>query len=129
MGTTDTSSRIKSSNYSFQGYELTWNPAFSRINTEQDPETLKYINYALDKNSYYKVPLAGFVFDTKPVLTEIAKIKPVLDPAADILMTGLDPNWRELAEKTNREMRDLGLEKVRAEVITQVQAYLDAGGK
>ncbi len=119
----------KSSNYSFQGYELTWNPAFSRINTEQDPETLKYINYALDKNSYYKVPLAGFVFDTKPVLTEIAKIKPVLDPAADILMTGLDPNWRELAEKTNREMRDLGLEKVRAEVITQVQAYLDAGGK
>lgn len=119
----------KSQNYGFQGYELTWNPSFTRIYTDQDPETLEYINYALDKNSYYQVPLAGFVFDTKPIQTEIAKIKPLLDPAADILMTGLDPNWKEFAEKLNKEMRDLGLDKVRAEVIKQVQAYLDAGGK
>ena len=62
-------------------------------------------------------------------MTEIAKIRPVLIPASNILMTGLDSKWRELAEKTNKEMRDLGLEKVRAEVIKQVQAYLDAGGK
>ena len=54
---------------------------------------------------------------------------PKLQPASDILMNGLDPKWRELTQKTNKEMRDLGLEKVRAEIIKQVQAYLDAGGK
>lgn len=119
----------KTSNYVFQGYELTWNPAFSRINTDQDPATLEYINYTLKKDSYYQVPLAGFVFDTSPVATDIAKIKPKLDPTADILMTGLEPNWKELAQKSNKEWRDLGLDKIRAEVIKQVQAYLDAGGK
>ena len=44
-------------------------------------------------------------------------------------MTGLEPKWNELRQKTNKELRDIGLEKVRAEVIKQVQAYLDAGGK
>ena len=119
----------KSQNYIFQGYELTWNPFLSRVNTAQDAETLKYIAYAKDKNSYYQIPLSGFIFDTKPVATEIGKIMPKLQPASDILMNGLDPKWLELAQKTNNEMRDLGLEKVRAEIIKQVQAYLDAGGK
>jgi putative aldouronate transport system substrate-binding protein len=119
----------KTANYMFQGYELTWNPNLSRINTDNDPETIKYLQYAMDKNSYYQVPLAGFIFDTKPVATEIAQIKPKLQEAADILMTGLEPNWKELTQKANKQWRDLGLEKVRAEVIKQVQAYLDAGGK
>jgi putative aldouronate transport system substrate-binding protein len=119
----------KTTNYNFQGYELTWNPTLSRINTSNDPETIKYIKYTMDKNNYYQIPLAGFIFDTKPVATEIAKIRPSLDKVAGILMTGLDPNWKELAQKANKDMRDVGLEKVRAEVIKQVQAYLDAGGK
>jgi ABC-type glycerol-3-phosphate transport system substrate-binding protein len=119
----------KTSNYLFQGYELTWNPTLSRINTSNDPQTVKYIQYTMDKNSYYQVPLAGFIFDTKPVATEIAKIKPKLDQVSGILMTGLDPNWKELAQKANKDWRDAGLETVRAEVIKQVQAYLDAGGK
>jgi hypothetical protein len=119
----------KSVNYQFQGYELTWNPAMSRVNTNQDPEVLKYIDYAKDKNSYYQVPLSGFIFNTKPVATELGKINPKLGQASDILMTGLDPNWKALAQKANKDWRDMGLETVRAEVIKQVQAYLDAGGK
>lgn len=119
----------KSSNYQFQGYELTWSPSLSRVNTEQDPEVLKYIEYAKDINSYYQIPLSGFIFDTNPVATEIGKINPKLGQASDILMTGMEPNWKEFAEKANKEWRGLGLETVRAEVIKQVQAYLDAGGK
>jgi ABC-type glycerol-3-phosphate transport system substrate-binding protein len=119
----------KTANYPFQGYELTWNPTLSRINMSNDPETVTYLQYAMDKNSYYQIPLSGFIFDTKPVATEIAKIKPKLQQTADILMTGLEPNWKQLAQKSNKDWRDLGLEKVRAEVIKQVQAYLDAGGK
>lgn len=116
-------------NYSFQGYEMTWNPTLSRNNMSNSPEMLKYIEYAKDTNSYYQVPLAAFVFDTKPVATELAKLNPKIQQTADILMTGLEANWKEFAEKSNKEWRDLGLEKVRAEVIKQVQVYLDAGGK
>ena len=90
---------------------------------------LNILQYTMDKNNYYQVPLAGFIFDTKPVATEIAQIKPKLQETADILMTGLEPKWKELAQKANKQWRDMGLEKVRAEVIKQVQAYLDAGGK
>ena len=119
----------KASDYVLQGYELTWNPTMSRIDTNQDPEILKYINYIKDEKSYYQVGLSGFIFDTKPVATEIGKIKPKLQQTADILMTGLEPKWKEYAQKSNKEWRDMGLETVRAEVIKQVQAYLDAGGK
>lgn len=119
----------KSNNYMFQGYEFTWNPLLSRVNTAQEPEILKYIAYAKDKNSYYQIPLSGFIFDVKPVATEIGKITPVFQPASDILMNGLESDWLDFAQKLNKDMRDLGLEKVRAEVIKQVQAYLDAGGK
>ena len=116
-------------NYTFQGYEMTWNPTLSRNNMSNSPEMLKYIEYAKDTNSYYQVPLAAFVFDTKSVATELAKLNPKIQQTADILMTGLDPKWKELAQNSNKEWRNLGLEKVREEVIKQVQAFLDAGGK
>ena len=93
----------KSSNYSFQGYELTWNPALSRVNTANDAETLKYYAYTKDQKSYYQIPLSGFIFDTKPVATEIGKIMPKLQPALDILMNGLDPKWRELTQKQTKK--------------------------
>ncbi|KRE32651.1 extracellular solute-binding protein [Paenibacillus sp. Soil522] len=112
------------------GYKTTtWNPLLSRVNTAQDEETLKYIAYTKDESSYYQIPLSGFIFDTKPVATEIGKITPVLQPASDILMNGLEPKWQDFAQKLNKDMRNLGLENIRAEVIKQVQAYLDAGGK
>lgn len=119
----------KSPDYKFPGYEMTWNPTLSRLNTSNEPEVIKYVEYAQDTSSYYQVPLSGFVFDTKPVATEIAKINPKLQQAYEILMTGLEPNWKQFAQKSNEEWRDLGLEKVREEVFRQVQAYLDAGGK
>ena len=122
--TTDSSDK-----YIFPGYEMTWNPNLSRLNTSNEPAVIKYVEYARDTDSYYQVPLSGFVFDTKPVATEIAKIIPKLTQATDILMTGLEPNWKEFAQKSNKEWRNLGLEKVRAEVLKQVQVYLDRGGK
>lgn len=115
--------------YQFQPYELTWNPSLSRLNADQDPVTLEYLKYALDNNNYYQIALSGFIFDTKPVATEIAKIKPKFDEVESILKVGYEKDWRKLALDLNKNMRDSGLEEVRAEVIKQVQAYLDAGGK
>lgn len=112
-------------NYAFPGYELTWNPTLSRINAENGEEALKLINYQTEDSTYYELPLTGFVFNTEPVKTEIAKIQPKAAELDPILKNGLDKNWRQSAEKLNKELRNLGLEKVRAELVKQAQAFLD----
>ncbi|WP_018752015.1 ABC transporter substrate-binding protein [Paenibacillus sanguinis] len=112
-------------NYAFPGYELTWNPTLSRINAENSDEALKIINYQTEDSTYYKLPLTGFVFNTEPVKTEIAKIQPKAAELDPILKNGLEKNWRQSAEKLNKELRNLGLENVRAELVKQAQEFLD----
>ncbi|MGG4143739.1 DUF3502 domain-containing protein [Paenibacillus algorifonticola] len=45
-----------------------------------------------------------------------------------IFRHGLDPNWKQSAEKLNKELRALGLDTIREELKKQMQAYLDNGG-
>lgn len=119
----------KTTNYIFPAYELTWNPLMSRINGDNDEETLKYLEYSAQEDSYYRLPLSGFVFDSEPVKTEIAKISPKNTEYDQITKLGADPDWRTYTEKYYKEVKALGLETLRAEVVKQVQAYIDAGGK
>jgi ABC-type glycerol-3-phosphate transport system substrate-binding protein len=121
--------KLLNTNYAFQSYELTSNLTLSRINADYTSEALAMKNYALKADSYYELPLSRFSFNTEPVKTEIAKLGTKANEFMPVINYGLDPNWRESLSKMNKELRDLGLEKVRAEVIKQVQAYLDAGGK
>lgn len=116
-------------NYLFPRYELTWNPTMSRINADNASEAVELLRYSADPETYYRLPLAGFHFDPSPVKTEIAKVQPVSDQMAQVFRNGLDPKWRSTAAKTNLKLRSLGLEKIRSELIKQIQAYLDAGGK
>lgn len=119
----------QSANYRFPVYELTLNPTLSRIMTDNDPKTLAYMKWARDKDSYYQLPLSGFVFNSKPVATEIAKVKTAMLQASELLMTGLVDDWKGYAQEHNKKWRAFGLDTIREEVIKQVQAYLDAGGK
>ena len=122
-------STAKTTNYLFPAYEMTWNPLMSRINAENDADSLKVIEYQAKNESYYQVPLSGFVFNAEPVKNEIAKVQPKSSDAVMIFNAGLDKNWRTSAEKLNKELRASGLETIRAELIKQVQAYIDNGGK
>lgn len=117
------------SNYLFPVYELTWNPIMSRVNAENDAETLQYMDYQGKNESYFRIPLSGFNFNSDPVKTEIAKVQPKFDQAIQIIRHGLDPNWKTTAEQLNKELRALGLEKIREELKMQIQAYLDNGGQ
>lgn len=112
-------------NYAFPGYELSWNPSLSRVNADNTEEALKLIEYQTKEDTYYKLPLAGFIFNSEPVKTELAKISPKAATLDPVLKNGLDSNWRQSAEELNKELRNLGLETVRAELIKQAQAYLD----
>jgi putative aldouronate transport system substrate-binding protein len=119
----------KTTNYLFPAYELSWNPTMSRINGDNDEQTLKLLDYQSNNDTYYLTPLSGFTFDTEPVKSEIAKIAPLIQQRDPVFNNGLDKNWKDSATKANKQMESYGLEKVRQEVIKQVQAFLDAGGK
>lgn len=118
----------KFGNYNFPSYLLTLNPIMSRVDTNNNEEVLKYFEFASKPDSYYKVPLAQFTFNSEPVKTELAKVNTKGGEYYPLLKNGLDPNWQETMIKMNKELSALGLEKIRAELIKQVQAYLDNGG-
>lgn len=115
-------------NYLFPRYELTWNPTMSRINADNVPEAIELLRYSADPETYYRLPLAGFSFNPSPVKTEIAKVRPAAEQMLQVFRNGLDPDWRDTAARMNTKLRSLGLEKIRGELIKQIQAYLDAGG-
>ncbi len=118
----------QSINYHFPSYELTWNPVMSRINADNDPMNLELLRYTSDPDTYYRLPLSGFVFNPAPVKTEVVRVQAAAQPMVQMFKSGLDPDWRDTAAKTNNKLRALGLDNIRAELIRQVQAYLDNGG-
>ncbi|MGF7035578.1 hypothetical protein J2T17_006611 [Paenibacillus mucilaginosus] len=115
--------------YSFPWYELSMNSMYERTNADTDPYAKKVLQFVKTNDAYYTLPLAQFVFDATPVKTEIAKVSPKLEEYKPLFVTGSDKNWRESAAKMNKELRGLGMEKIRAELVKQIQAYLDKGGK
>ncbi|MFD2328038.1 extracellular solute-binding protein [Cohnella sp. GCM10020058] len=118
----------ESSDYAFPAFELTWNPYLSRIGADVQPEVQDLLAYEADPASYYRLPLLGFQFDPAPVKTEIAKIQPLANQTMQVLGSGLDLNWQESLAAMNKKLRGLGLERIREELIRQIQAYLDSGG-
>ncbi|OMD66580.1 ABC transporter substrate-binding protein [Paenibacillus odorifer] len=116
-------------NYNFPSYQLTLNSLMSRVNTNNDANVLEYLNYSAQANTYYKIPLAGFSFNSEPVKTEVAKLSSKYLEYYPLMKNGLDPDWRESMTKLNKELSALGLEKVRTELVKQAQEYLDNGGE
>ncbi|MFD2328044.1 ABC transporter substrate-binding protein [Cohnella sp. GCM10020058] len=119
----------KTSNYIFPTYEFTWNPTMSRINGDNDEATLKLLDYQSKDDTYYLQPLSGFTFNVEPVKSELAKLSPIAAQFDPVFKSGLSKDWKDTATKMNKQMASSGLEKVRQELINQVQAFLDAGGK
>lgn len=119
----------ESARYVFPNYEMTWHPTLSRMNSE-DEEALKRIyKYEANPDSYYQLPLSGFVFNTGPVKSEIAKVTPQWAAANQILKNGVIKDWEAEAGKVNRELRALGLDEIRQELLKQIQEYLDRGAR
>lgn len=119
----------ESKNYTFPGYELTWNPNMIRINESLDETAKKYLEYSAKADTYYSPPLAKFTFDNTNVKSEFANINSKFTPFLQMLKVGQYKDWTADAVKMNGELKALGLDKVRAELKKQVQDYLDKGGK
>lgn len=109
-------------------YSFTLNPTYIRYSefVLNNPEIKADFEYMYDESTYQLNPIAGFSFDPTNVETEVANISALsnelqlgislydADEAVEKLKT-----WHEDAE-------NVGLETVRQELITQLQAFLDA---
>lgn len=114
--------------YSMPSYSFTQNPANIRVSefVKEDSEIKSRFDYMYDLSTYSLSPLAGFVFDTANVETQIANIS-ALSNELQLSISKYDAD--EAVEKINKwhaDAEQVGLEEVRTELISQIQAFLDA---
>ncbi|MGG1556385.1 extracellular solute-binding protein [Paenibacillus ferrarius] len=129
VGTNQIKLLDESKNYTFPGYEFTWNPSMIRLSQDLTDQTRKYFEYSAMADTYYSAPLAMFTFDSTNVKAEFANISSKTDPFIQMLKAGQIKDWEAQTAKLAGELKALGLDKVRAELQKQIQDYLDKGGK
>lgn len=112
--------------YSIPQYSFTLNPNYVRVNEiyRQDEKLSKLYDYMLDPATYTKSILSGFTFNASSVETEVANISALTGE----LMIKYGLYGAETEAKINEwhgDAEKVGLETVRAELIKQVQEFLD----
>lgn len=115
--------------YVFPGYELCWNPEYTRVNATWPEEMQEYKEYATNKDNFELNPISGFVFDpnvSTEVKTAYAALKQTGGDYSAQLQSGLfgDDTQAKIDEFYGKAKNDI--EIVRAEVEKQLQEFLDA---
>ncbi|MCI8286493.1 MAG: extracellular solute-binding protein [Lachnospiraceae bacterium] len=114
--------------YAMPDYSLTLNPTYLRVSeyVANDAEIKGRFDYMYDSSTYVLSPLAGFTFDPSAVETQVANVS-ALSNELQLTISMYDAD--EAVEKINNwhtEATKVGLEEIRAELISQIQAFLDA---
>lgn len=124
--------KIEGSNYSFPGYEMTWNPNFIRTNADLPEDAKAITKYGNDPDTYITSPIAGFTFDntaTPELQTAYAAVSAIQTEYQPQIMLGLtkDPTAAQaLVEEYYQKAEAAGLETIRQAVHDQLQAFLDS---
>ena len=112
-------------NYVFsRSFTLTWNPLYKYLNGGLPEMYYKIQSYLSNPASYYKSPVGSFKFNDQNVKEEMAKVVPVFTDEARAVYLGIIGNTAEEYKKINEKARKLGLEKIRLELINQLNVYL-----
>ncbi len=114
--------------YTMPNYSFTLNPTYIRYSefVLDNAELKANFDYIYDKATYRLSPLAGFSFDAANVETEVANISALSNELQlNISLYEADEAEEKLAT-WHADATDVGLETVRQELITQLQAFLDA---
>lgn len=114
--------------YVMPNYSLTLNPAYIRFSefVVNDADLKKRFDYMYDESTYQLSPLAGFAFNASKVETQVANVS-ALSNELQLTISMYDAD--EAVEKINTwhaEAEKVGLEEIRQELISQLQAFLDA---
>ncbi|WP_139994121.1 ABC transporter substrate-binding protein [Paenibacillus paridis] len=81
-----------------------------------------YINWAKFNNEATRFPLMGFVFDDTKVKNEITQITAV-GTEYKLIFTGAVKDPTKLLEERNKKLKAAGLEKVQAELQSQIDVW------
>ncbi|MBQ9591053.1 MAG: extracellular solute-binding protein [Butyrivibrio sp.] len=114
--------------YFMPTYSFTLNSNYVRLSEfVMNNEDLKsQYEYILSDSTYKLSPLAGFVFDSSNVETEVANIS-ALSNELQLTLSMYDAETAEkMIDSWHSEAEKVGLEKVRTELVTQIQEFLDA---
>ncbi len=114
--------------YTMPNYSFTLNPTYIRYSefTLNDPEIKANFDYIYDEKTYQLSPLSGFSFDTTNVDTEVASISALSgELQLNISLYDADEAVNKITT-WHADAENVGLETVRQELITQLQAFLDA---
>lgn len=114
--------------YTMPNYSLTLNPAYIRYSefVLNDPELKADFDYIYDEATYQLSPLAGFSFDATPVETEVANISALSNELQLNISLYEAEEAKEKINTWHADAENVGLETVRQELISQLQAFLDA---
>jgi putative aldouronate transport system substrate-binding protein len=116
--------------YTFQGYQLTWNPYLIRYRSDLPEDVIKYMKYTDDPSTYLQSKIAGFNFLADKVKVELAHPDLLTTTKLQAFQMGIiaDPvvELKKLEEisqknKTLNEAKD----KIRAELETQLKAFFE----
>lgn len=110
--------------YNFQGYLLSWNPTMVRLPAEVPEKVAKAAAFTFRDDTYFKVPLAAFNFNTEAVKLEVAKVAPVFSDEMQVVNLGMLDNVELELQKLNEKAKKLGLEKIREELKKQIEDYI-----
>lgn len=123
--------KIEGSNYTFPGYEMTWNPNFIRTNADLPEAAKEIVKYGNNPDTYVTSPIAGFTFDNtaSPELqTAYAAVSAIQTEHQPQIMLGLtkDPAAAEaLVAEYYQKVKAAGLDVIRQAVQDQLQTFLD----
>jgi putative aldouronate transport system substrate-binding protein len=81
-----------------------------------------YINWEKFNNDATRFPLMGFVFDDTNVKNEISQMTTVVKEFSSIFSGAVD-NPTKLLEERNEQLKAAGIEKVQAEIQTQIDTW------
>lgn len=117
----------ESKKYTMPAYSFTSNPNYVRYSSVvlENENVEKLMDYQYSAEAYKLVPVTGFTFDSTNVETEVATLNALyadFKGAWGAYGNDVTAKMQEL----NKNAKDAGLEKVREELKTQLQAYLDA---
>ena len=114
--------------YFFPYYELVWNYQYELQNCNTPDILNRYQEYMNRDSTYEDSPLTGFVYNGSRVKTELVAVNQEYSKIWFQLFHGTLDDVEQTLELYYQNAQRVGLEKIREDLIRQIQDFLDSKG-
>lgn len=111
--------------YSFPTWLWSQNPSYTRMNADLPEDVVSYYEYAADESNFSAHPFSGFSFDNTEVSMEYTALTTLQEDYYHQFMIGEFGADTEAKLQEFNEQASGYEDTIRAELISQLQAYLD----